>query len=104
MFSECLANRSNAGIYRNENLYTSVQCLPLCLQQRVHDEPQEHYAVVQYNTKFVLLSNASNCISVFPFSTVLSSQPACSALIILSPAFTLPFNTYTDRKSTRLNS
>src|SRR5690606_19815570 len=50
IFSECLANRSNAEIFPDENLDTSVRCLPLCLLQKVRDEPQEHYTVDMHTT------------------------------------------------------
>src|SRR5690606_36326537 len=53
IFSECLANRSNAEIFPDENLCTSVRCLPLCLLQKVRDEPQEHYEAVRHTTQNV---------------------------------------------------
>src|SRR5690606_10638123 len=51
IFSECLANRSNAEIFPDENLDTSVRCLPLYLLQKVRDEPQEHYEAVRHTTQ-----------------------------------------------------
>src|SRR5690554_4937234 len=51
IFSECLANRSNVEIFPDENLDTSVRCLPWCLLQKVRDEPQEHYEAVRHTTQ-----------------------------------------------------
>src|SRR5690554_3988060 len=39
------------GIFLDENLCTSVRCLPLCLLQKVRDAPQEYYAVVLHTAQ-----------------------------------------------------
>src|SRR5690606_30253760 len=51
IFSECLANRTNAETLPDENLYTSVRCLPLCLLQKVRHEPPQHYDAVRHTTQ-----------------------------------------------------